>query len=442
MNWSKIGEEASDLLSRYIRIDTSNPPGNEAQAVEFLGMILEDNGIDFKTYESAPGRVNLLARLRGEGNNKPLLLLSHSDVVPAESGGWDEDPFSGLIKDGVIWGRGTLDMKGMGIMELMSILLLKRNQIPLNRDVLLLVVADEESGGKFGIEYMLTNHLEELETDFVLNEGGMGNISLLPNNQPAFFVSTGEKGPIWLQLSVRGSSGHASMPHDQNALLKLMRVILKLTDEESQVVIVPTMREFFTRVGPRWPFLEPFLKEGTEDALTQSLIKSGIMAVPAINAVLRNTISPTRMTAGERENVIPERAEAVVDCRILPGTSVDEFVERVRGSVSELGVEVQVLLQSAPSVSLAETHYFQALERVLKKNVPDQITLPVILPGTTDSRFFRYRGVTAYGLIPALCTLDDIQSVHGKNEKISVDNLTRGTKSVYDFVVEICHGGR
>ena len=442
MNWSRIEEEASDLLSRYIRIDTSNPPGNEAQAVDFLCDVLQDNGIEYRTYESAPGRANLLARLKGEGNNKPLLLLSHSDVVPAESGAWEEEPFSGLIKDGVIWGRGALDMKGMGIMELMSVLLLKRNQLPLNRDVLLLVVADEESGGKFGIEYMLTNHPEQLEADFVLNEGGMGNISLLPNNQPAFFVSIGEKGPIWLKLLARGSPGHASMPHGQNALVNLMKATLKLIDEESRMVIVPTMREFFTRIGPRWPFLEPFLKEGSEEALTQSLTKSGIIAVPAINALLRHTLSPTYMTAGERENIIPEKADAIVDCRILPGTNVDEFVDRVRGSVKEMGVEVQVLLQSEPSVSPIETHYFGALERVLQQNVPDQMTLPMISPGTTDSRFFRYRGVTAYGLIPALCTLEDIQSVHGKNEKISVDNLTKGIKIVYDFVVEICHGGR
>lgn len=223
MDWSRIGREASDLLSRYIRIDTSNPPGNEARAVDFLGKVLHDNGIEFKTYESAPGRVSLLARLKGEGNNKPLLLLSHSDVVPAEGGAWDEEPFSGLIKDGVIWGRGALDMKGMGIMELMSILLLKRNQIPLNRDVLLLVAADEESLGGFGMEYMLRNHPEELEADFVLNEGGFGNVSLLPNNQPAFLVSIGEKGPVWLKLLQRGSPGHASMPHGENALVNLMR---------------------------------------------------------------------------------------------------------------------------------------------------------------------------------------------------------------------------
>ena len=442
MDWSRIGREASDLLSRYIRIDTSNPPGNEARAVDFLGKVLHDNGIEFKTYESAPGRVSLLARLKGEGNNKPLLLLSHSDVVPAEGGAWDEEPFSGLIKDGVIWGRGALDMKGMGIMELMSILLLKRNQIPLNRDVLLLVAADEESLGGFGMEYMLRNHPEELEADFVLNEGGFGNVSLLPNNQPAFLVSIGEKGPVWLKLLQRGSPGHASMPHGENALVNLMRATLKLVDEESRLMVVPTMREFFTRIGPRWPFLEPFLKEGSEEALTQSLIQSGMMAVPAINAVLRHTLSPTGMVAGERENIIPDKAEAIVDCRILPGTRVDDFVNRLRGSLEESGAEVQVLIQSEANLSPMETPYFQALERVLQQNVPDQVALPMISPATTDSRFFRYRGVTAYGLIPVLCTFEDMQSVHGNNEKISIDNLALGTKIVYDFVLEICHRGR
>jgi len=441
MDWNRIGEEASNLLSRYIKIDTSNPPGNEAQAVEFLGAVLEDNAIEFKTYESAPGRANLVARLKGEPNNKPLLLLSHSDVVAAEGDGWDEEPFSGLIKDGFIWGRGALDMKGMGIMELMSILLLKRNQVSLNRDVILLVVADEESGGKFGIEYMLGNHPQQLEADFVLNEGGMGIVSLLPNNQPAFLVSIGEKGPVWLKLSQRGSPGHASMPHGDNALVNLMRATLNLIDEESSVVIVPTIRECFTRIGPRWPFLEPFLKEGSDDLLAQSLIQSGMMAVPSIGAMLRHTITPTCMLAEERENVIPEKAEAVVDCRVLPGTKIGEFVNRLRGSLKESGVEVQVLLQDEPTVSPMDTLYFESLERVLQQNVPDQVTLPIISPGITDSRFLRHRGVTAYGLIPALCTLEDIRSVHGKNEKISVDNLTIGTKIVYDFVVEICGKG-
>lgn len=207
-------------------------------------------------------------------------------------------------------------------------------------------------------------------------------------------------------------------------------------------MVVPTMREFFTRIGPRWPFLEPFLKEGSEEALTQSLIQSGMMAVPAINAVLRHTLSPTGMVAGERENIIPDKAEAIVDCRILPGTRVDDFVNRLRGSLEESGAEVQVLIQSEANLSPMETPYFQALERVLQQNVPDQVALPMISPATTDSRFFRYRGVTAYGLIPVLCTFEDMQSVHGNNEKISIDNLALGTKIVYDFVLEICHRGR
>jgi len=429
IDWREITEEATDLLCRYIAIDTSNPPGNEEAAALFLADILRREGLESQLYQAAPSRANLSARLPGDGSKRPLILLNHTDVVPAEPPFWQEPPFAGTIRDGVIWGRGALDMKGLAVMELMTFLLLKRHGIPLKRDVVFLALADEEGGGDVGIEWMDRHHPEVMDAEYVLNEGGYGFTELMGVRRPIFNCSIGEKGPLWLKLRAQGAPGHGSVPHDDNSLERLVRALYRIQRWQHPITVLPET-EMYLRGLHEGGFLAEMPGEG---ALAQAA-----QVNPVIRAVLTNTVSVTTCTAGYKHNVIPALSEASLDCRLLPGQSAEAFVEEVRSIIDDPKVEIEEVYRSETVSSPVQTELFSILRDVIQERIEKALVLPSISPGFTDSRIFRLRGVVAYGLIPVLLEPVEAATIHGHNERISIENLRMGTQFLFETVRRLC----
>ncbi|MEX0786352.1 MAG: M20/M25/M40 family metallo-hydrolase, partial [Dehalococcoidia bacterium] len=298
IDWDKVTDEATDLLSRYLAIDTTNPPGNEEPAARWLEGVLRQDGIDDITFydasdETSKGRVSLRAVLKGDGSGRPMVLLNHTDVVPVEREGWDEEPFAGLIKDGVIWGRGAVDMKGMGIMELIAMLLVKRHNIALKRDLVFFAMADEEAGSEYGAEWLARNHPETLDAEFVLNEGGWGTTEVLGTKRPAFNCAVSEKGPCWLRLSTEGRPGHGSVPLGNNALDRLVRALHKVLEWERPHAVVPELGEYFAQAHEAGyfdgdPREENILRLAEENPLISSLTSNSISLTTARAGVKHN----------------------------------------------------------------------------------------------------------------------------------------------------------
>lgn len=438
MDWDKLGDEALAALGEYLRIDTTNPPGNETPGAEFLGSILDKEGIAYRIIEGAPGRGSLLARLEGKGEGKPLIFLSHIDVVPAEADKWEVPPFSGELRDGFIWGRGALDMKGMGIMELMAFIAAAREGLDLRRDVVLLAVADEEAGGFCGAKYLLDNHPQELEADLVINEGGFANTELIAGT-PLFMIANAEKYGVWLRLKRRGVGGHGSMPTGQGALERLVPALARLVAEQRPMVINPTMREFFNALADHWEMLAPYKEDGKLNTLKDLIEENNLTALPALSAVLRDTVSLNMLNAGVKINVIPDEAEAFLDCRLLPETEAEEFIQFIRDKLEDPEIEVDIFMdvEKGPASPL-DNELFATLRATIEEDYPESVTTPFMLSGLSDSRFFRSRGTPCYGIIPAHLSLMDLACIHGVNEKIAARDIKDGTKLLYDIIAAVC----
>lgn len=429
IDWEAVTEEATGLLSRYIAVDTSNPPGNEEAAALFLADILRREGLAARLYQAAPGRANLSARLTGDGSKRPLVLLNHTDVVPAEPSFWQEPPFAGTVRDGVIWGRGALDMKGMGIMELMTLLLLKRHGIPLKRDVVFLALADEEAGGDVGVDWMDRHHPEVMDAEYALNESGYGFTELMGVRRPVFNCSISEKGPLWLKLRAQGYPGHGSVPHGDNSLERLVRALYRVQGWQHPITVLPETELYFRRL-----YEGGFLADEPAESTLARMAESNVV----VRSVLTNTISVTTCTAGYKHNVIPAVSEATLDCRLLPGQSAQAFLEELKGVIDDPKVEVEEVYRSETVSSPVQTELFDIVEGVARQTVEQAVVLPSVSPGFTDSRIFRRRGTVAYGFIPVLLEPLEAATIHGHNERISIENLRLGTQIVFETARRLC----
>ncbi len=438
MDWDELGNRAVDILCEYLRIDTTNPPGNEEKGAEFLGGVLKEEGIDFELLRGAPGRSSLLARLRGSGEEKPLILLNHIDVVPADPGSWQVPPFSGEIADGFIWGRGALDMKGMGVMELAAFIAAARQGTQLRRDVVFLATADEEAGGYSGVKMLLEKHPEKLEAGLVINEGGYATMDLVAG-RPFFMIANAEKYGHWLRLKRLGISGHGSMPTGQGALDRMVPALARLLESRRPMNVNPTMQAFFTRLAEHWEILAPYREDGDLRTLVRLIEENNLAAIPALSAVVRDTVSLNMLNAGVKINVIPSEAEAFLDCRLLPETEGDEFLASVKEALQDPEMEVDVFqdMERAPA-SPPDGDIMSRIEKVVLADYPDAVVSPFMLSGLSDSRFFRSRGVPSYGIIPARLGLMDLMRIHGVDERIPVQDVKDGAKFLYDLVVEFC----
>jgi acetylornithine deacetylase/succinyl-diaminopimelate desuccinylase-like protein len=429
-------EEALGHLQDYLRIETVNPPGNEIKSAHFFKTIFETNAIPSQVFEPSPGRGNILATLKGDDSKKPVLLLSHMDVVPAERDRWDTDPFAGVVKDGYLYGRGTLDNKSMGIVEMMVLLALKREKLRLKRDILFFASADEETGGKWGVEWAMENIPAIQESEYALNEGGY--VILNEAGDPERYeVSSGQKVLYQLQLQAKGTSGHGSMPHSDNPNVKLVQALDRVTTWETPFNILPMVREFFLKIAPKQPpGDQPGFKE-IERGLTDSAFAKKITSNPIYNAMVRDTVSLTVLHGGSKVNVIPSESTAKLDCRLLPGSSKERFAVELEKRLGDaIGVEVLSESVSLPP-SPFDTDFFRAIDRYARKNDPGCPVVPLLLAGATDSRFLRERGIIAYDFCPFRLTEKDLMRVHGNNERIAVENLRFGIKTMLEVVKEI-----
>lgn len=435
LDWDALTEEATQLLADFIRIDTSNPPGREKAACDWLAAIFRREGIeDIAFYDASDSsehgaeRMNMTATLAGDGRKQPLILLNHTDVVPVERQYWDFEPFSGAVVDGVIYGRGALDMKSMGIMELIAMLIIKRHNIPHSRDIVYMALADEEAGGRWGIEWIEQHHPELLDAEYVINEGGWGSAEVFGTRRPAFNCSISEKGPLWLKLIAEGRPGHGSVPHHDNAIDRLVRALQKIQDWNRPVTVVPELREYFDRL-----YRNRILEEPTQE-LMESMAGTNLLA----NAILTDTISATTIHAGMKHNVIPGIAEATLDCRLLPGTDPDAFTEKVREIIADPKVRVETVFESSTPSSSIQTELFGIIEDVVRDHVEEALVLPSVSSGFTDSRVFRKHGVTSYGFIPYLLEQNEAMTVHGHNERITVENLRLGCQVLFETIRRLC----
>jgi len=429
--------EAVELLSRYLKIDTTNPPGNEDRGVAFFAEILEKEGVAYKTYQPSPGRGSISAVIPGTGEKGAVILLNHIDVVPARADEWSVDPFSGEIKDGFIYGRGALDMKGQGILELLAFLELKRKGLTPCRDLIFLAVADEEAGGINGVQFLLNNHGDKFQADVVINEGGFGLGNVLPD-RPLIMIATAEKGVCRVKLTRSGPPGHGSAPHGENALEKLVQGLSRLLQKENPVIVTPLIAEYFKQLASSWEFLKPYLQDGNPQTLVEALTQNGLLDNPHMAAMLKNTISLNLMHAGNKVNVIPSGAEAELDIRLLPGTDPDTVIDAIKEHLADDNIKVEIARVSRASESSMDMEDFAIIKSVHLEHFPNALAVASLLFGASDSRFFREKGIPCYGVCPMLINLEDLGKIHGIDERISEENMIRGTGIFIDMVRKLC----
>ncbi len=415
-DWTAIQAEAVKTIQAYVRINTSNPPGDVTKAADFLMGIFEREGIPAKRFESGPGRSIVLARLKGTGSAKPILLMHHMDVVPTDPSRWQHDPFGGEIADGRIWGRGTIDMKGLGVVQLMAFLELHRQRVPLDRDVLLMASPDEEVGGTLGAQWMREQHYAEIDPEYILDEGGFGSRDLFAPGKLVFGISVAEKKIMWLKLRAEGVAGHGSQPHDKNPNDRLVRALAHLLSEPmptSPFSVIETMK---ARVGT-------------------------LAANKFNNAIQHSTIAITSLRSGvgdpPKVNVIPSVAEATLDCRVLPGTTKEQWLAEIRRRLADPEIAIEVVSEGEdPVVTTQDSAFYRALEAAVKRAHPSAIVTPMVVPYGTDSNAFRPRGVKSYGFTPVVVPAEAVMSMHGDAEYLPVDSVGPAIRILYEALKE------
>ena len=416
-NWPKVEQHAVDLLQRYVRIASIDPPADTRGTAQLLQSELVAAGFEAKLYESGPGgKTNLIARLPGRDRSKrPLLLLNHMDVVPVDATRWQGSPFSADIRDGAMWGRGALDMKSTGIIQLTALLLLKQLGITPARDIVFVATCDEEAGGVFGAAWMIQKHWDEMNPEYVLDEGGVGSRDVYSEGKLTFGISVADKQVLWLKLRATGTSGHGSQPIADNANDLLIRAIEKAKEFPPSSKRNPIVQEMRQSVGT-------------------------FASNKFVNAIQQNTISLTSMRSGlgdpPKPNVIPSVAEATLDCRLLPGQNSDEFISEIKARVNDPHVTVEEISPKPddPQPSSSETPLYTALKQAIEKQHPGATVMPIVVPYGTDGQKFRMRGVTAYGIIPMVVTLQTLATMHSDSEHIPVDQFRLGLHIYFDIL--------
>lgn len=434
IDWNEVSEQATSLLAEYIRIDTTNPPGGEEAGAIFLREALRREGIESELHDAGKGRVSISARLRSTtaSGKKPLVLLSHIDVVPAEPEHWQVAPFSGEIRDGVLWGRGALDMKGMAVMELLAMAQLRRHGVELDRDVVFVAVADEEEGGHQGIHHLRRTRPDLLQAEYVLNEGAYGFSKFMGRDVTMFGICPSEKSPCWVKLSARGKPGHGSVPHRDNAVARIVRALARVEARESRARLTAPVEAMIRTLGRHG--LVPADLDPTDPETLEA-----IGTVDAhLGAITHDTACLTSLRAGGKHNVIPGVAEATIDCRILPDTDPQAFLRELGEVIDDPQVEVTCVLSHDSGTSSMDSPVARAVSESVRAKFGDEgLVVPMLSPGFTDSHAYRAVGASAYGFVPCLLTSEELATIHGHNERVSIANLTLGTEMLLDVVTRL-----
>jgi acetylornithine deacetylase/succinyl-diaminopimelate desuccinylase-like protein len=440
IDWPAVEAETVAQLQALIRFDTTNPPGNELGIAEHLIASLEGAGIQTRLLMPLPQRATVYARLKGSGTRRPVMLLAHTDVVGVERDKWSCDPFSGEVRDGYLYGRGAIDDKGMLTANLITMLTLKREivdrGIALERDVIFLATADEETGGACGMRWLVEKHRDLLDVEFAINEGGRTRI--IEGGRRYLAIQTAEKISHMVTVTARGPAGHAAIPLDGNAIFRLGRALARLGDYREPVTLTETTRRFFGLLSRMWPVEEE--AQAMADLVSNDAARSEAGAeilsrIPVFNAVMRNGISATKITGGVAGNVIPAEASAVLNVRTIPGNSIDDVMERLRACVPDDGVFFSVAAHTDESpASDPDSAMFNAIADAAGELDPGMTVVPYLSTGGTDSAHLRRIGIDSYGILPFPMEQADEERMHGHDERVPVASLHFGTRLIFEAV--------
>ena len=436
-DFAKAHDEALHFLAELVKIDTSNPPGNEVKAAEYIKGVLATEGIPAQIYESATGRGNVVARLKGNGKKKPLLLMGHLDVVGVERDKWTVDPFAAIQKDGYLFGRGSIDDKSMDAANLEVFLLLHRLKVPLDRDVILLAEAGEEGTTQFGIDFMVEKHWDEIACEYALNEGG----GIHEENGKVQYVgvSTTQKVPRGFSLVAHGTSGHGSAPRLDNAIAHLAAAVDKTARWEAPMRLNETTRRFFQQMAKITPDKAAIYSHVEQPEAQQKLRANE----PSYYSMLRTSLVPTIIKGGFRSNVIPADAEARFDVRALPDENMDALKAELTKLINDPAIQIvdQESGHARPTAqpSGLDTEGFHALEHAQEKVFPGVPTIPIMQVGATDSAELRAKGVQAYD-IGTVFSAEDLKHIHGNDERIQIAGFGKFVEFLYAATTEIAGG--
>ena len=441
--WAAEVEQTVRNLSRLIQAQTVNPPGNELPAILLVKEFLERAGVPAEMYtivESMPNRVNLVARLRGDGSQRPLLLSGHVDVVPVEREHWSRDPFGGEVVDGVIWGRGALDMKGFLAMYLQIFLMLFHQKTSLKRDVILAAIADEEAGFTHGSQFLVEKHPELIDAEFALTEAGGMTVNL--GKTRLYPIQVAEKSVCWLRMRTRGKPGHGSVPHSDNAVFHLAEALEKIRRAgHLPVHVTPTFQAMLSAAGQQISF--------PGRLATQALQSPGLVSLAInrlkgpgrnfLNALTTNTISATMLEAGSKVNVIPSSAEVALDCRLVPGQTPEDVMREIKAITGDQ-VELEVVYASSGAAFSTETSLYKIMQQATRKMDPEGIVIPMMMPGATDASQYQRAGMTIYGFTPGILPpeLPIMSMAHGHDERIPVSFIQSGLPVLWDVITQFC----
>jgi acetylornithine deacetylase/succinyl-diaminopimelate desuccinylase-like protein len=424
----------------YLQIDTTNPPGNEARSAAFFKKIFDQEQIENRVFEYAPGRANLWARIPRNTSpaQRPIILLNHMDVVTSDASHWKVPPFSAQIVDGSIYGRGAQDMKSEGLAQLVIMVMLKRENVPLDRDVIFLAVSDEEAAGT-GTDWMIAHQRDLLENaEFLINEGGE---NLLQSNRKVKYigVDVGEKTPLWLHVVAHGRPGHGSRPIPDSAPNRLARALDRIIAYRTPFKVLPVVEEFLRDIAPYEPPERARRFRNIKEALKDPSFQKEVEADESLNFLLRDTIQLTMLGGSGQTNVIPPEAWANLDVRLLPGEDPKEFLETIRRVVNDpnVTVEPQIAEFRTANYSPTNTALYDAIRRVSAHYFPGTPVVPRLTSGYTENQRYRPLGINAYGFSPYAATEEEGNSEHGNDERIRVEEVKRGFRVLYDVVTAL-----
>jgi acetylornithine deacetylase/succinyl-diaminopimelate desuccinylase-like protein len=429
------------LLVELIRVDTSNPPGNEGGVANLLAPKFKALGFEVDVLETPqPGKAHFIARLKGNGSKKPVLITAHSDVVGVEREKWTVDPFAGTIKDGYVFGRGAIDFKGGIAVFARAAMMLAERTVPLDRDVIFLAEADEENG-RYSTRWLAEQHWDKIDAEFALNEGGW--IIKGPDGKVRYTsISTADKSTANIIITSKGTSTHSSMPRPDNAIIALGRALAKVGEYETPVTFTPASRRFFETLGKtsRPPMSGYFADVVSGDPARVKRGDREISKDPLLHSLLHTTLAPVLMNAGFRGNVIPGSAEVTVNVRLIPGTDPNVIVRDLVRLIDDPAIDVKLANPNAGGAAVQpsseNTDLYRALEKAARQQFAAEVT-PYLFQAGTDAGTWRSRGIPVYGIYPYPIDAEDLTRMHGNDERVSVEALRQGTEMIYRTLVDV-----
>jgi acetylornithine deacetylase/succinyl-diaminopimelate desuccinylase-like protein len=429
------------LLIELLRVNTSNPPGNEGGIANLLAPRFKALGFEVDIIQTPDsGKAHFIARLRGDGSKRPVLLAAHADVVGVEREKWTVDPFAGVVRDGYVFGRGAIDFKGGMAVFARAAMMLAERKVPLDRDVIFLAEADEENG-RFSTTWLAQQAWDKIDCEFALNEGGW--IMKRADGRVRYVsISTADKVAVPIVLTAKGTSTHASMPRPDNAIFTLSRALAKIADYETPLTLTPSTRRFFQTLAKtsQPPMSGYFSDIVSDDPARARRADREISKDPLLHALMRTTLAPVLMNAGFRGNVIPGSAEATINARLIPGTNPNDVVRDLVRVIGDSSVDVRLSNPNAGAAatvpSTENTDLYRALEKSARQQYTAEVT-PYLFQAGTDAGTWRSRGIPVYGIYPYPIDADDLTRMHGNDERVSIESLRQGTEMIYRTLVEV-----